>query len=74
MNRKIKLVNLLFNLILFFSCAEDATDDPFKLPDNLLISVDFLGNGLVKANFTADDAVFFKANFGFSEEINEPAG
>ncbi|MBA4300152.1 Glycosyl hydrolases family 16 [Algoriphagus alkaliphilus] len=68
MNRGIQLLSLFFSLILFSSCSEDPTDDPKKLPDNLLVSVDLLGNGLVKANFTADDAVFFKVNFGSAGE------
>lgn len=64
MNRFSSLFYLLFGAVLFFSCSESTPEDPIKLPDNLLVSVEYLGNGKVKASFTADNAVFFKVNFG----------
>ncbi len=53
---------------LLFSCSENASDEQIKLPSNLLIELEYLGNGKVKVNFTADNAAFFKVNFGVPGE------
>ena len=59
-----KILLTLFLGSLLFSCSESSPDEPLKLPDNLLVSVEYLGNGVVKATFTAENATFFKVNFG----------
>lgn len=59
-----KILLTLFLGSLLFSCSESSPDDPVKLPDNLQVSVEYLGNGVVKATFTAENATFFKVNFG----------
>ncbi len=64
MNNLNRIIGFLFLGIFFFSCGEDPVEDPLKLPDNLQVNVEFLGDGVVRANFTADDAVFYKVNFG----------
>lgn len=64
MNRLISMFILLFGTVLHFSCSESTSEDPVKLPDNLVVALEYLGDGKVKANFTADNAVFFKVNFG----------
>lgn len=64
MNILTRIICILFISSIFFSCSEDPENDPLKLPDNLLVSVEFLGDGQVKASFSADDAAFFKVNFG----------
>jgi len=69
MNRLICSINSLLLIVFSVSCSESASEQPLKLPDNLLVNIELLGNGVVKANFTADDAVFFKVNFGTPGEI-----
>lgn len=64
MNKLLGLISLLFLFSFLPSCSESASEEPTILPDNLLVNVEFLGDGLVRANFTADDAVYFKVNFG----------
>jgi len=61
---------LLFCSILISACSENASDEQIKLPNNLLIEIEYLGGGVVKANFTADDAAFFKVNFGVPGEAS----
>jgi beta-glucanase (GH16 family) len=69
MNRLIGLISSLFLIVFLVSCSESASEPPLKLPDNLLVNIELLGSGVVKANFTADNAVFFKVNFGTPGEI-----
>jgi beta-glucanase (GH16 family) len=64
MNKLNRVVSFLFFGSFFFSCGEDPVEQPLKLPDNLQVNVEFLGDGVVRANFSADDAVYFKVNFG----------
>ncbi len=56
------------SLILFWflasSCSENSVVEPIILPSNLSIEIEYLGDGVVKANFTAEKAVFYKVNFG----------
>ncbi|MEY3643943.1 MAG: hypothetical protein RLZZ207_637, partial [Bacteroidota bacterium] len=58
------LIILLFASSFFYSCSEGETEPQVKLPDNLVVTVEYLANGVVKANFKADNAAFFKVNFG----------
>ncbi len=58
------LLCLFLCSLFFLSCNENGPEEPIKLPTNLLIEIEYLGDGLVKANFTADNAVFFKVIFG----------
>lgn len=60
---------LLICSFLVFSCFENTVDEKIILPTNLLIEVEYQGNGMVKANFTADKAVFFKVSFGTPGEV-----
>jgi beta-glucanase (GH16 family) len=62
---------LLFCSILISSCSENASDEQTKLPSNLILEIESLGNGVVKANFTADNAAFFKINFGTPGETTQ---
>lgn len=55
---------LALSFLFLFSCDEKTTDEPIKLPTNLTINVEYQGDGLVKATFTADMAVYYKVNFG----------
>lgn len=64
MNNFLRVFSFLFFTSFLFSCGEDSVEQPLKLPDNLQVNVEFLGDGVVRANFTADDAVFYKVNFG----------
>ncbi len=64
MTSLLRISCLFLVLVLCFSCSDDSGTDPVKLPDNLLVTVDYLGNGEVRANFTAENAKFFKVNFG----------
>ena len=68
MNRSIWIFPPLLFVSLFFSCSESTPESPVVTPDNLLVNVEFLGDGQVRANFTADDATYFKVNFGTSGE------
>lgn len=62
------LVCLLLCSFFIYSCSENTSEDPVILPDNLVIDIEYLGEGKVKANFTADNAAFFKVNFGVPGE------
>lgn len=64
MNRIAKILALLFLGFLPLSCSENPTDEQVKLPDNLVVNVEYQENGKVTVNFSADDADFFKVNFG----------
>lgn len=64
MNKLLVLISFLFLFSFISSCSDSTTEEPTKLPDNLLVNVEFLGDGLVRANFSADDATYFKVNFG----------
>ncbi len=44
---------------------------PTPLPSNLQVTVDFVGDGIVKVDFTATNAVYFKVNFGDSNSTLE---
>ncbi len=68
MNNFFLSLGFLIIALIFSSCSEDSEEDPVKLPNNLLVTVDYFGDGEVRANFTADDASFFKVNFGSSAE------
>ncbi|MDG1279082.1 MAG: glycoside hydrolase family 16 protein [Algoriphagus sp.] len=46
------------------SCFEKKSEEPIVLPNNLSIQVEYLGDGVVKANFTAEKAIFYKVSFG----------
>jgi len=59
---------LLLGSFLVFSCFENSSNEPIILPNNLLIEIEYLGGGVVKANFTAEKAVFYKVNFGTPSE------
>lgn len=55
---------LLLCSIMVFSCFENSADEKIIPPNNLVIEIEYLGDGVVKANFTADKAIFYKVNFG----------
>ena len=59
---------ILLCLTLISACSENASDEQIKLPNNLLVEVEYLGKGVVKANFSAENAKFFKVNFGVPGE------
>jgi hypothetical protein len=65
------LIPLLFGIAFFYSCSEADTEAPVKLPDNLMVTVEYLGNGEVKANFTADNTAYFKVSFGTPGETSQ---
>ena len=46
------------------SCFENSLDEQIVLPNNLLIQVEYLGDGIIKANFSAENAAFYKVSFG----------
>ena len=64
MNKLIGFASTFLLVFFLFSCSENTPEAPLKLPDNLLVNVEFLGDGVVRANFSADNANFFKVNFG----------
>ena len=70
MNKSIFLICILLCSFFILSCSENASDEQIKLPNSLLIEIEYLGDGVVKANFTADDAAFFKVNFGVPGEAS----
>lgn len=55
---------ILICSFLVFSCFENSTDEKIILPNSLVIEVEYLGDGLVKANFTAQKAEYYKVSFG----------
>jgi beta-glucanase (GH16 family) len=55
---------LLFFSFLASSCSEESVNEPVILPSNMVIGIEYLGDGVVKASFTAEKAVFYKVNFG----------
>jgi beta-glucanase (GH16 family) len=64
MSKSIFYPCFLFWVIFFASCTENPSDEKIKLPDNLVVELEYLGNGQVKASFSAENASFFKVNFG----------
>ena len=64
MSKSIFYPCFLFWVIFFVSCSENPSDEQIKLPDNLVVELEYLGNGQVKASFSAENASFFKVNFG----------
>lgn len=59
---------IIFCVTLISACSENASDEQIKLPSQLLIEIEYLGDGVVKANFSAENAKFFKVNFGVPGE------
>ena len=71
MHKFLALITLLFGSAFFYSCSEGESEPQVKLPDNLVVTVEYLANGVVKANFKADDAAFYKVNFGTPGEVSQ---
>jgi beta-glucanase (GH16 family) len=64
---KMKSTSFIYLFLISFlvsSCFEKKSEEPIILPNNLTIQVEYLGNGVVKANFTAEKAAFYKVSFG----------
>ncbi|REG88340.1 glycoside hydrolase family 16 protein [Algoriphagus antarcticus] len=52
------------------SCSSSSEVTPkTEAPDNIVFTVELVGNGEVKASFSADNADFFKISFGVSGEV-----
>ncbi|MDA0314446.1 MAG: glycoside hydrolase family 16 protein [Bacteroidetes bacterium] len=69
MNKLIRFLSIIILAFSILSCGEDAPEALVELPDNLLVDVEFLGDGVVKATFSADNTNFFKVNFGTPGEV-----
>lgn len=57
---------LAFLVLILMSCGDSDSVDtvPSTLPSELLVTVEYMGDGHVKVDFTATNAAFFKVNFG----------
>ncbi|MDN3202634.1 glycoside hydrolase family 16 protein [Algoriphagus sediminis] len=66
-----RLFPAAFLILLLVSCGGSEPNDPVPTPDpsNLQIDVEFIGDGIVVLDFTADNALFFKVNWGESGSI-----
>ncbi len=65
MEKVLKNTGLFFWMIFLVACSGGSeVDEKIETPSNLNLSIDLLSNGQVKANFSADNAKFFKINFG----------
>lgn len=58
------LIWLLLVLFVVSSCSETSSNGQVILPNNLVVEVNYLGEGIVEAKFTAEKAVFYKVSFG----------
>lgn len=57
---------LIFLFLILFSCGDSGSPDvlPTPSPTNLSVSIEYIGDGIVKVDFSATNAIFFKVNFG----------
>jgi beta-glucanase (GH16 family) len=62
---------LCFGLIWLIGCsAGSEVDEKIETPNNLKLELQLIGNGEVKATFSATNAQFFKINFGTPGEVS----
>jgi hypothetical protein len=70
-----KLVKLGFffmSLLLFVGCSGGSeVDEKIETPSNLKLDLQLIGNGEVKATFSATNASFFKINFGAPGDLTQ---
>lgn len=65
-----KSLLLLLCPLLFIACSNgDEVDDQIETITNFVLEVEKLGDGEVRATFSADNASFFRVNFGTSGEV-----
>ena len=60
-----KSIFVVASLIFFGACSSgEEVDDFIENPSNLILEIEKIGNGEVRATFSANNASFFKINFG----------
>ncbi|MCH7409878.1 glycoside hydrolase family 16 protein [Belliella sp. DSM 111904] len=64
MNKLICAVFAILTISMANSCNQDNGTEQVLLPTNLNISVEQIGNGQVRVNFSADRTNFFRVSFG----------
>ncbi|MCH7415189.1 glycoside hydrolase family 16 protein [Belliella sp. R4-6] len=71
MFKTIQFCFLFLTLVGVNSCTQDEAEDQVTLPSNLVVNVTELENGIVKVNFSAEKANFFRVSFGTSSSSPE---
>ncbi|EON77713.1 laminarinase [Lunatimonas lonarensis] len=73
MAKAIQALFVFFFLAAANACNSDPVEDQVLLPSNLNVAVEILENGMVRVNFSADRANFFRIGFGAGNQEPELA-
>ena len=72
MEKLVKYIVLLFSVVLVLGCSGSSeVDEKIETPSNLKLELQLIGNGEVKATFSATNAAYFKLNFGTPGETSQ---